>query len=46
MAARGVCVHEAMMLGDARYAQQKLSQAEALHDPTVDRLVLKMSDYF
>ena len=46
MAARGICVHEAMMLGDADYARQKLSEACALQDPTVDRLVLKMSDYF
>ena len=46
MAARGVCVHEAMMLGDARYARQKLSQASALQDPAVDRLVCNMSDYF
>jgi hypothetical protein len=46
MAARGICVHEAMMLGDARYARQKLSQASALQDPAVDQLVRNMSDYF
>ncbi len=46
MAARGICVHEAMMLGDADYARQKLSQASALQDPTVDQLVLNMLDYF
>ena len=46
MAARGICVHEAMMLGDADYARQKLSQASALQNPTVDQLVLNMLDYF
>ena len=46
LAARGICVHEAMMLGDANYAHQKLAQATALHDPTVDQLVLNMLDYF
>ena len=46
MAARGLCVNEAMMLGDADYAHQKLSQASELHDPTVDQLVLNMRDYF
>ena len=46
LAARGICVHEAMMLGDANYAHQKLAQATALHDPTVDQLVLHMLDYF
>ena len=46
MAARGICVHESMMLGDAAYARQKLSEASALHDPTVDQLVLNMLDYF
>ena len=46
MAARGICVHEAMMLGDADYARQKLAQATAMHDPVVDPLVLNMLDYF
>ncbi|MEY3872876.1 MAG: hypothetical protein RLZZ296_1871 [Pseudomonadota bacterium] len=46
MAARGICVHEAMMLGDAGYARQKLAQASALQDPTVDQLVRNMLDYF
>jgi len=46
MAARGICVHEAMMLGDADYARQKLAQATALHDQVVDPLVLHMLDYF
>ena len=46
MAARGICVNEAMMLGDADYARQKLSQASALHDSAVDQLVLNMLDYF
>ena len=46
MAAHGVCVHESMMLGDGEYAHQKLAQATALHDPTVDQLVLNMLDYF
>jgi hypothetical protein len=46
MAALGFCVHEAMMLGDADYARQKLSQASALHDSVVDQLVVKMLDYF
>ena len=46
MAARGICVNEAMMLGDADYAHQKLSQASALQDSTVDQLVLSMLDYF
>ena len=46
MAARGICVHEAMMLGDADYARQKLAQATALHDQAVDPLVLNMLDYF
>jgi hypothetical protein len=46
MAAHGICVHEAMMLGDADYAHQKLSQASALHDPTVDQLVVNMRNYF
>jgi len=46
MAARGICVHEAMMLGDADYAHQKLAQASALHDQVVDQLVLKMLNYF
>ena len=46
MAARGICVHEAMMLGDTDYAHQKLSQAIALHDPSVDQMVLNMLDYF
>jgi hypothetical protein len=46
LAARGICVHESMMLGDGEYAHQKLAQATALHDPTVDQLVLNMLDYF
>jgi hypothetical protein len=46
MAARGICVHEAMMLGDADYARQKLAQATGLHDPVLDPLVLNMLDYF
>jgi hypothetical protein len=46
MAARGICVHESMMLGDVNYAHQKLAQATALHDPAVDHLVLNMLDYF
>jgi hypothetical protein len=46
MAARGICVHEAMMLGDADYARQKLVQATALHDPVLDPLVLNMLDDF
>jgi hypothetical protein len=46
MAARGICVHEAMMLGDVDYAHQKLSQASALHDQVVDQLVLNMLNYF
>jgi hypothetical protein len=46
LAARGICVHEAMMLGDADYARQKMSQAIALRDPAVDQLVLNMLDYF
>jgi hypothetical protein len=46
MAARGICVHEAMMLGDADYARQKMSQASMLHDSAVDQLVLNMLDYF
>ena len=46
MAARGICVNEAMMLGDADYARQKLSQASALHDSAVDQLVLNMWGYF
>ena len=46
LAAHGICVRESMMLGDADYAHQKLAQATALHDPTVDQLVLNMLDYF
>ena len=46
MAARGICVNEAMMLGDADYAHQKLLQASELHNPAVDQLVLNMRDYF
>ena len=46
LAARGICVHEAMMLGDADYARQKMSQASALRDPAVDQFVLNMLDYF
>jgi hypothetical protein len=46
MAARGICVNEAMMLGDAGYAGQKLAQATALHEPVLDQLVLNMLDYF
>jgi len=46
LAARGICVHESMMLGDGNYAHQKLAQATALHDPAVDQLVLNLLDYF
>lgn len=46
MAARGICVHEAMMLGDADYARQKLSEACALQDSTVEQLANSMLDYF
>ena len=46
LAAHGICVRESMMLGDADYAHQKLAQATALHDPTVDQLVINMLDYF
>ena len=46
MAARGDCVHESMMLGDAAYARQKLDRALTLHEPALDRLVERMLDYF
>lgn len=46
MAARGVCVHESMMLGDAAYARQKLDRALTLHEPALNRLVDRMLDYF
>ena len=46
MAARGICVQEGMMLGDADYARQKLAQANALQDPVLNQLVLNMLGYF
>jgi hypothetical protein len=46
MAARGICVHEAMMLGDADYARKKMSQAISLREPALAQLVLNMLDYF
>lgn len=46
MAAHGICVNASMMLGDAGYAHQKLSQAQALADASVNELVARMRAYF
>ncbi len=46
MAAHGICVNASMMLGDAGYAHQKLLQAQALADTSVNELVACMRAYF
>lgn len=46
MAAHGICVNASMMLGDAAYAHQKLAQAQALADASVNELVGRMRAYF